>query len=122
MRAIALRMLRGHNGRVGEAGRDIGMQMFAEKSVPSTTRQFKYVSLDAGYQLVLAPLGEATSCTQTLLRMDRGYDLGTERELNQTVRKMGVGNGRDVLHVATLWILSLGPGIDNVWLLCFSSV
>lgn len=43
--------------------------------------------------------------------MVRGYDVETEHELSQVVRKMGLGCARDVLQVATLWSLSLGPGM-----------
>lgn len=46
----------------------------------------------------------------TLLRWNQRYDVGNERELSQVARKLGVGGGRDVLHVAQMWCLSLGPG------------
>lgn len=60
--------------------------------------------------LFLGTMGVERLHAQTLLRGGCGYDVGDERELSQVARKMGVGDGRDVLHVAALWCLGLGPG------------
>jgi hypothetical protein len=79
----------------------------------ATSQQHKYLSLDTTHFLVFGPrpLGESPAYTQSLLRMARGYDVETEHDLDQVVRKLGLGRAQDVLQVATLWSLSLGPGM-----------
>ena len=68
------------------------------------------MSLEIGPLLFLGTLGVDRSYAGTLLKTTRGYEVGDERELSQVARKMGVGGGRDVLHTAAWWCLSLGPG------------
>jgi hypothetical protein len=81
-----------------------------EEGLLFTTRQRQPLSVGTANFLVFGPINESPSYSQPLLKMVHAYDAGVERELSQAVRKMGVGNGRDVLRVANLWCLSLGPG------------
>lgn len=76
----------------------------------SKTRQDQFVSLEIAPVLFLGTLGVEHSYAGTLLKATRGYEVGNERELSQVACKMGVGGGRDVLHAAALWCLSLSPG------------
>ncbi|GAB1318623.1 hypothetical protein MFIFM68171_08833 [Madurella fahalii] len=82
--------------------------------------EHQFLSLETGPVLFLGTIGVDRLHAQTLLRASRGYDVGDERELSQVARKMGVGGGRDVLHTAALWCLSLGPGV-MITLCCLPS-
>jgi hypothetical protein len=68
------------------------------------------VSLELVPMLFLGTLGVDHAYADTLLKLSCGYEVGDERELSQVARKMGVGGGRDGLHIALRWCLSLGPG------------
>ncbi|KAK1755504.1 hypothetical protein QBC47DRAFT_190273 [Echria macrotheca] len=83
-----------------------------ERLSRATTSQSRYISLATGVFLALRPVEEKCFFSRPLLGISHGlYDVGAEQELNQAVRKLGVGFRRDVLRVATLWSLSLGPDV-----------
>jgi hypothetical protein len=110
VRTDALLMLRNEGRReIKDAESPV---MIEARLRQATSRQHKYLCLETSHFLVFGPrpLGESPAYTHSLLGKARGYDVETEHELNQVVRKLGLGHARDVLQVATLWSLSLGPG------------
>ncbi len=83
---------------------------FVAQSLASATRQAQFLYVETMQALFVGSLGGGHCYTRPLLGIGRGYEVGNERELSQVARKMGVGGGRDVLHAAVLFCLSLGPG------------
>jgi hypothetical protein len=108
VRAPALLLLR---GRARKRVKTAEILTSVSQTLEPTTRQDEWITLEVTQVLFFGTLGGDSSYTRPLLRNDRGYDVGNERELSQVARKMRVGGGHDVLHVAALWCLSLGPGM-----------
>lgn len=90
-----------------EPGRIYGFEHW----LPPIASQSRRLSFETAQFLMLGDLMASPSTSRTLLKVLHGYDVGPEQELSQAVRRLGVGRGRDVLQVATLWCLSLGPGL-----------
>lgn len=111
-RAAALLFLQKHGRRHIKSVEDL---VSLEEGLFPTTRQRQSLSVGTANLLVFGPINESPSYSQPLLKMVHAYDAGAERELSQAMRKMGVGQGRDVLRVANLWCLSLGPGTSKKW-------
>jgi hypothetical protein len=61
--------------------------------------------------LMFGPMSDGVPFTKSLLTVARRYEVPLDDELtSQVARKVGAGNGNDVLHVGPVWVYSINGG------------